>query len=294
MKFIFERDYLNTFCRLKLKSLFFVLLFVAFSHSLHAQPYFDVAGISMWQMPGKLNADEVTETEVYCFVSLPINLGKNDKIIPSPFYESRFLEQTEENGSERLQSLTLPIAWIHQFRDSSWSILTFGALRSNSTQLRFTGDVYQVAGAVLLNYKVTPALTLKTGVYISKEFYGDFYMWLVGIEWRVNNRLNVFGLVNNNLRMEYKFKENFHGGFAFKAINTSYRENGDGGYYKISDNHLCAYADFNISEKFVWNIEAGHTILRYIKSRNGAPFKEINKDGPVFKTGIAYRIRLWN
>ena len=241
-----------------------------------------------------MNANKVTETEGYCFLSIPFDIGKKDKIIASPFYETRFLETTHENQKERLQSLTLPIAWQHQLKDSAWSILAFGALRSNSTQFRFTGDVYQVAGAVLVSYKVTPTLTLKTGVYLSKEFYGDFYMWLVGIEWRINNRLNLFGLVNNNLRLEYKFKENFHGGFAFKAINSSYRENGEGGYYKISDNHLGVYADINISKKFVWNIEAGHTILRYIKSRNGAPFPEVNKDGPVFKTGIAYRIRLWN
>jgi hypothetical protein len=269
-----------------------LLTISAFNKS-EAQPYFDVAGASMWQMPASMNGDNTTETEGYFFLSFPFDIGKKSKIVASPFYETRFLETGDEKLEERLQSLTLPIAFLYQLPDTNWTLLAFGALRSNSTQFRFTGDVYQWAGALMVNYRVNQDLVLKTGVYLSKEFYGDFYMWLVGIEWKINSRMNLFGLVNNNLRLEYKFNDRFYGGAAFKAINTSYRENGEGGYYKISDNHLGLYADVVVAKKLVLNLEAGHTIFRYIKSRNGAPFPELNQDGFVFKTGIAYRIRLW-
>lgn len=259
-----------------------------------AQPYFDVAGASGWNMPQNLNGDRIAETEGYFFVSLPFDISKKHKIIVSPFYETRLLE-TEARKSVTLKSTTLPVAWLYQpTKDSSLSFLAFAAFRSNSTDFRFNGDVFQVAGAVMVNYRVTPTLTLKTGVYLSKEFYGDFFMYLVGIDWKINSRMNLFGLVNNNLRFEYRFSEKLHGGFAFKSINNSYRSVEDGGYYKISDNHLCTYADISLGKKLIWNIEAGHTIFRYIKGRNGADFPHISRDGFIFKTGIAYRMRFKN
>ena len=272
----------------------FVLMYLfVYPSTVTAQPYFDVAGASGWHMPHKLNADHISETEGYFFISVPIDISKKAKLILSPFYETRLLEKGDGSQTENLKSTTLPIACLFQLPDSAWSLLGFGALRSNSTQFRFNGEVFQIAGAIMANYKVNNKLTLKSGFYLSREFYGTFFMFLVGLEWKISDRMNLFGLVNNNLRLEYRFNKKFYGGFAFKAINSSFRENGDGGYYKISDNHLGAYADISIGKKLVWNIEAGHTIFRYIKSRNGADFPQIIKDGPVFKTGIAYRVRLY-
>ncbi len=291
---------ISLFCRLlnvmgMLKILWLILFIVNCfaSGTVLAQPYFDAAGVSGWHMPQNLNGDGISETEGYFFISFPFDVNRKNKLIVSPFYETRMLE-TESNRNVTLKSTTLPVAWLYQPNDSAWSFLAFAAFRSNSTQFRFNGDVFQVAGAVMVNYKVTPTLTLKTGVYLSKEFYGDFFMYLVGIDWKINSRMNLFGLVNNNLRFEYRVTEKIFGGFSFKAINNSYRSVIDGGYYKISDNHLCTYADISLGKKLVWNLEAGHTIFRYIKGRNGAGFPHISNDGFIFKTGLAYRIRFKN
>ena len=258
-----------------------------------AQPYFDVAGISGWQMPGSMNGDNVTETQGTFFVAVPFDVSKRTKLIVSPFYQARLLENEATDQTENLKSLSLPVTGMYQPRDSTWTFLAFTAFRTHSTQFRFNGDVFQVAGAVLVHYRVNPDLILKGGFYVSREFFGTFFIVLAGVEWKISDRMHLFGLINNKLKFEYKFTEKFYGGFEFRAINNSYREDGYGGYYKISDNHLAAFADIGIAKNLVWNIDAGHTMLRYIKSRNGADFPEINKDGFVFSTGLAYRIRLY-
>lgn len=270
---------------------FFFFIGLIPSITIYAQPYFDVAGMSGWHMPGNLNEDVVSETESYFFVSLPVDLSSKCKLIISPSYENRLLQSEGENKSINLKSSTIPIALRLQPRDSSWSFLGLAAFRANSTQFRFNGDVFQIAGAAIANYKVSPTLTFKAGAYLSREFYGNFFMILAGIDWKINKRLNLFGFVNSNLRLEYHLSKNIFGGFAFKSINTSFREKNKKSYYKLSDNHLSAYADVSLGKKIIWNIEAGHTIFRYIKSRNGAQFQEINQDGFIFKSGIAYRIR---
>ena len=258
-----------------------------------AQPYFDVAGISGWNMPVNLNLDNVTETEGHFFIAIPVDLGERSKLIVSPFYETRRLESEDKSNFETLKSTSLPVVWRYEPPDSTWSFVSLVTFRSNSTQFRFNGDVFQVVGAVLANYRVSPTLTLKAGLYLSREFFGTFFIILAGIDWKINDRMNLFGLVNHELKLEYRFTEKFYGGFKFKSINNSYRDGGYGGYYKINDNQLGIYTDISLGKKMVWNLEAGHSILRTIKSREGADFPEINKDGFVFKTGIAYRIRFY-
>jgi len=274
--------------------LFLLVIVACFcSSTTTAQPYFDVAGISGWQMPQGLNGDHVTETMGTVFVSAPIDINKRTKLILSPFYQSRLLKKEATGQTETLKSLSLPVTWMYQPPDSTWTFLSLVAFRTNSTQFRFNGEVFQIAGAVLVHYRVNPDLVLKGGLYISREFFGTFFIVLAGVEWKINDRLHLFGLINSKLRLEYQFTKKFYGGFEFRAVNNSYREDGYGGYYKISDNHLAAFADIGIAKNLVWNIDAGHTMLRYIKSRNGADFPEINKDGFVFSTGVSYRIRFY-
>ena len=271
----------------------FLMAVFYYPSRIKAQPYFDIAGISGWQMPVNLNGDNVSETEGHFFMAIPIDIGKRSKLIVSPFYETRKLESEDKSNFETLKSTSLPFVWRYEPPDSTWSFVSFVTFRSNSTQFRFNGEVFQVAGAVLANYRVSPTLTLKAGLYMSREFFGTFFIFLAGIDWKISDRLNLFGLVNNELKLEYRVTEKFYGGIKFKSINNSYRDGGYGGYYKISDNHLGIYSDLSLGKRLVWNLEAGHTMLRTIKSRDGADFPEINKDGFVFKTGISYRIRFY-
>jgi hypothetical protein len=257
-----------------------------------AQPYFDVAGLSMWQLPANASLNRAAETEGNMFVSFPLQLDARNTFVVTGQYEIKYLDDPELPDGIRLHNTVLPLALKHQFRDSAWSVTGMALVRAVSTEFTFDHDVFQLAGAVIASYRVRPNLVLKGGLYYSREFFGDFVMPLAGLEWQVNDRLNIFGLINNSIKLEYRFTDRLLGGLVTKNITNSFRDVASGGYYKVSDNHAGVFADVRFGKRLVWSVEAGHTLLRYIKARNGAGFPEQDADGPVFKTGLYYRVRL--
>jgi hypothetical protein len=257
-----------------------------------AQPFFDAAALSMWRIPASETKNAASETEGNVFVAVPVKLGPRNTFIVSPFYETKYLDDRELPATVHLHHSALSATWRHQFADTAWTVTAVGIARAVSTQFRFNGDVFQVAGALLGSYRVNSSLVLKGGLYYSREFFGDYFMLLAGIEWDISERLKLFGLVNTSVKLEYRFSDRVYGGAVTRNITNSYRVKGHGGYYKFSDNHIGLFTDVCFGKRVVWSVEAGHTAFRYVKAREGAGFPEQDEDGPVFKTGIYYRVRL--
>jgi hypothetical protein len=165
-------------------------------------------------------------------------------------------------------------------------------MRVNSTNLSFENENWQMGGAILNTIRIRQHLKIKLGIYYNREFFSDFFIPLAGVEWRINDRTNLFGTLPNSLKFEYRISKRLYAGLIFKSITNSYREEADHGYYKIEDNHLGLYADFYLPGKFVFMIEAGNTILREFKNRSNTDYSSFSEDSFLFKTGLYYRIRL--
>ena len=117
-------------------------------------------------------------------------------------------------------------------------------------------------------------------------------MALGGFDWQVNDRLNIFGLLPSNLMVEKRIKKRWYGGLYFRTNTSSFAEESSNGYFKLQDNHIGLFTDFVIFGNFVWNLEAGHTVLRSFKDRAAHQFPEVTGDSWVFRTAFTYRIRL--
>jgi hypothetical protein len=70
-------------------------------------------------------------------------------------------------------------------------------------------DNNQAGGAVLLTYKKHPDLKYKFGLFYNREFFGNFFVPLAGIDWKINNRLQLFGVLPGNLVLERKVSRRF-------------------------------------------------------------------------------------
>ena len=158
------------------------------------------------------------------------------------------------------------------------------------------GNDFQFGGAVLNVFKKNENLKYKLGLYYNSEFFGAFFMPLLGLDWNVNSRLNIFGVLPGSMNLEYKFSPNkFHAGINFRAITSSFRIN-DNPYLKINDNQLKLFVDYYVTKNNVISIEAGHTIFRKFKTGIRLGGKNTDADlnvseGYLFKIAYAYRIR---
>jgi hypothetical protein len=127
-------------------------------------------------------------------------------------------------------------------------------------------------------------------------------MALVGLDWKIDSKNNLFGVLPGYMIFEHKVASKFYYGFAFHAFTNSYREqiidplSGGSNYLRIDDNPLGIYADTYLSKKIVLSAEAGYTILR--RYRYGYKYDDIHfktdykNDNFYVKASLTYRLRL--
>ena len=149
---------------------------------------------------------------------------------------------------------------------------------------------------MLAIYQKNENLKYKFGTYYNSEYFGFFMIPLLGIDWNISDRLNLFGVLPGSMNLEYKLFKPLYTGIAFRSITNSFRTNGTG-YFKIQDNHLKIFADLYITKHLVFTMEVGHSILRKYSLGTYSDIwkKEFDidyKDGFVYKAGLSWRIRL--
>jgi hypothetical protein len=273
----------------------FIATIILFPKKLKAQPYLDILHIKNVASPGAgLFNQKKNDVKLGYFAAgtnLPIRFkNKKDAIIFSPFYE-RWSSQISNMPAENYYGIGLPVTLSKMIPHSRWRFLLTGIIRMNDSSIDKNGKI-QVGGACMLGYKKNEKVTYKLGVYINDDLFGLFVIPLIGIDWKISNRDNLFGALPGFLTYEHKLNDYFYYGACFRAITNSYAKTQ--GYWRIDENQLGLYLDTYLTKNILFNIEAGHSILRKIRTgeKNISKYDAGVNDGLYFKVSLAYRIRL--
>lgn len=255
-----------------------------------AQPYFDVAGLQYWQSPASYHADSVGEDCFVASVSVPISLDNRSTLVAGINYDSRKLLNAAWQPN-RLSALTVPITYVVQSSDSSRSLSV-----SCINRLGYVGSLdfdqtWQLGGAVVGGRRISSKLLLRAGAYVNREFFGFYFLPLVGCDWKISDRWRLFGLMPSNIRLQHRLNDKVNIGMSYRSFSNSFRKP-SGGYVKIYDNHLFAYFDAKVAPRTVLVLEAGYAALRRVSDRE--PEFEVVSDspGPLIKLGLFYRVPL--
>ncbi|MGB5006030.1 MAG: DUF6268 family outer membrane beta-barrel protein [Ferruginibacter sp.] len=274
-------------------------LFILVSSLLHgthsaAQPYLDIVNIKYTNSPntGIINRSKNKMTIQYFGVgtNLPIQFkNKKDAVIISPFYENWIA--AAPTGTQRYYSIALPVTLSKSIKNTAWSFLLTGILRMNDRKIDEQGKM-QAGGAFILNNTRNENLTWKLGIYVNNEFFNVFVMPLAGIDWKINDRNLLFGVLPGNLTYEHRINDHFYYGACFRAITNSYYTSP--GYWRINENQLGLYLDTYLSKSFVLNLEAGHSLLRKVETgiKHVTKLDAVVNDNFYIKLSVAYRVRL--
>ena len=240
---------------------------------LFAQPYLDLINVRYINSPdiGKVGKDKNPTRLDYFNISttIPIEFkNKLDAFILSPFFE-RWSSQVQSisNFSEYHYGLALPLSFLKTIPNSNWSVLTTAIVRMNDENINREGQ-WQFGGILLGSYHANKDLTYKMGIYLNSEFFGLFVIPLLGIDWQINDRTNLFGVLPASLTLEYKLGRQFYTGAVFRTFTNSYHDTGPN-YIRIDENQLGFFLDYYPAKKILLNLEAGHSILRKIRSGDG-------------------------
>lgn len=279
-------------------SLFYLLVSATFILStpckIAAQPFLDIVNVKYSNSPdaGLFNQNKNNLKLQYFSLSsnLPVQFkNKRDAIIFSPYFE-KWWSQVNRNTRHGHTGIVLPVSLVKAIAKTRWSIVLTAIARMNDSSISKKTNL-QIGGAFIAGYKRNENCTWKLGVYVNNDLFGLFVMPLLGIDWKMNERNNLFGVLPGNLTYEHKINRHFYYGVNFRAITNSYGTTN--GYWRIDENQLGVYLDTYLARNFVLNMEAGHSVLRKIRTGVKDVWKFDGKvnDNVYVKLAVAYRVR---
>ncbi len=279
---------------------------IMLSKNLEAQPYIDIVSVKVSVSPnsGKSQAKNIPVQNKHYIAGVlyPVKLKDSSKIILGLYNEGWIITSKRWNGlSNELQALIIPVGFVKPLR-GKWSVATTLISRWNGE----TGDMYkesfQLGGSLIAAYKKDSNLTFRIGAYYNSEFFGPFIIPLVGVDWKITNKDNLFGLLPQQLTYEHKLSDKFYWGTVYRMFNNSFRtgkygSNNSPAFVRINEMQLLLSADVYLAKRVVFNIEAGHSVFRKIRlgiddAKKHYYQDDAVNDGFVFKAGLMYRVRL--
>ncbi|MBI1342672.1 MAG: hypothetical protein GC171_07060 [Terrimonas sp.] len=286
---------------------FFFLLMIGFSQILKSQPYINIFSLQYQHSPdaGMLQRDQIHNRVSYfkSEINLPVVFRRDSSIIVfSPAFEQWAIRLPEAYAlPSSFRSMILPVNLIHPL-SNKWTVLFAAIPRWNGYGNKWVNNSFQMGAAFLASYKKNKRLQYKLGVYINNEFSGVFIMPLLGIDWQIDGRNNLFGVLPGNLVFEHFMNPHWYWGASFRAITNTYQSGliNPGpmhSFCRIDENQLSLYTDIYMGKNIVLNAEAGHSVFRRFRMGiEDADQKYYEKakvnDGLLFKIGMAYRLRL--
>lgn len=285
------------------------ITFIVFSPFLSfSQPFLDVINIKHQRFPSVRYIEgkkQVRINQINWNVTLPLPLKNKGFFIIGAVYD-QYQFSTSEYQTRSLYSFILPIGYVKQYKSATkWKTLFMLLPRISSDRFSFSRDGYQQGALIISTYKKKNTLKYKFGLYYNREFFGNFFVPLVGIEWTPSPRVNIFGVIPMNMSLEYKCSEKWFLGFTYQSVLTSYRlhQNVEKSYILNGDrfwghNQFRNFINYYITKNIVFFIEAGYTFGRQFQAFES---KKVRTEHPVFSkiregflvnSGMAFRIRL--
>ncbi len=209
----------------------------------------------------------------------------------------------DSSYSSKLYSVSLPLGMQLVWKNKKWKtvIMALPKLASNFKGAINSND-FQIGGIFLQNYQYSETLKIKVGLYYNREAFGNFFMPIIGLDWKVNDRLYLYGNMPNMYRIEYALKKNrLYGGFGFRSLTRSFRlsKSDSYDYVRYNELQLKLFLDYFIAKKVLLFAEVGYSLgknpLQFTYNTKNEtflnPIYTPMKPYPIFNAGLAYRIR---
>jgi len=215
------------------------------------------------------------------------------------------LISTLDNTASNLYSFSMPIGFQFVSKSKKWKTLVFATPKISSDLKDNLNNDYQYGGTLLFTYvKNDSLLKLKFGVTYSRECWGNFFVPLVGIDWKASERISVYGILPANLRVEYKASEKLYLGVGVKNLKRSYRlsagNNND--FVVVRETQAKFFIDYFVWKKILLFADASYVLqfdfVQYAESDlkiktpivTNPVYTPMNNNF-LFTVGLAYRVR---
>lgn len=285
---------------------FGVVVLLLQSNTTWAQPYIDVLNFRYQQFPDVKYSNDTGKVGIkeYCFsATVPIVLKNKNVILAGAGYDQLDFSFSESTSQKTLYCANLQLGYLHHWKEQKYKLMVLAIPKLAADKFVLNAKTYQQAGLAIFTYKRRENLSYKFGFYFSPEFFGNFYMPLLGLEWKPAPRLTVYGFAPASANLEYKCNDKLYLGFSYANLTQSYRLTGTQMYVRNGDifwgnMHMKLFLNYYIKKYYVLYSELGYTLYRTYNSYHSSTGRQEGpiafqqtRNGPVFNIGIAFRVR---
>jgi hypothetical protein len=293
-----------------MKKYFFVLLISSFSISVFSQPFVDVLNLNMQYFGStykdSLRSSNLTQdNNLSAFIPIQFKNGNTFLLRSNGEYIISSISNKIGSSSTSLYALSMPIGFQFVSKNKKWKSL-FMAIPKVASDFR--GNLSrdsQLGGTALFTYVFNDSLNVKFGLFYNREFFGNFFVPLVGIDWKASSRWRIYGILPNNMRVEYhcgKRFNKFYCGIGFKNYKRSYRlsESFNNDFILVKETEFKIFIDDHAWKQFWVFIDFAYSLKYDFSEYQDLHPKDLGmanqiysplKNNFLFTAGLAYRIR---
>jgi hypothetical protein len=236
-------------------------------------------------------------SDLFVNAFIPKVLENGNTFFVRAHYEK--LDLKNDSLSATYSSITMPLGMQVQLKNPKvkFTGLIIPKIAGADLGAEFS-DVFQIGAYSLFTVTESEKFRYKFGLYYNREFFGNFFIPLVGIDWKVSDRLTIYGTLPNSMKFSYAVAPSrVNAGLAFRSLTRSFRGEDVNTFVRYNELQFKTFFDFYITKKNVVFVEGGYflgkTPLLYNNSDVKTPLpSNLLKEGkafPVFNAGWALR-----
>lgn len=265
------------FLILSMRYLFGFLLFSFFSlaYGQNELDWADIASISWRTSPFNNNSNKtgIVNFNTYSAdIKVPVSVGKEKRIVFGFDFSNNSIQDELSNQHWSFSHTGLRLIYQTGNENKKWEFMLMPKFSST-----FTGGIdikdFQLGAAFFRTKIKGPKFRLKYGAYFNQELFGPMLIPMFGFDWLIAPKWRFKLIVPLNLELAFTAKKNHRFGLLFIGANASYRmrqqlnpftlfPNNYQPYLDKADNNVWLFGDVFILKNLVFNLRAGHSVLR--------------------------------
>jgi hypothetical protein len=281
--------------------LIFSILVLGLEGTLNAQYFVDILSVNTQFYHAKSLNQTIDQQTQNSFINVfaPIVRPSGNTLLFRLSAEQ--IDIRNESQSIRAKSVMMPFGkqWI--LKNSNWRfsgllIPKFAGLESQILQEKN----FQLGVYALAQYSFTDSLRVKFGFYINREFFGNLYVPLLGLDYQINQRWSMYGMIPSSFRISYNLKNNkLHTGIGLKTMARSFKSEQGDQFLRYNELQAKYFIEATIARRWVCFAEAGYFLGRAPLLYNNDAKKKDYVDSnllqlmqpfPIFNFGMAFRV----
>ena len=229
----------------------------------YAQKYTDLFSVSEQYSPNNSFKSGSAKCDIHDMnlaAKAPLKINATDFILVG-FSANRLTFSGDSlPGGSSFSATTLQVGYIANFGRYNITAVALPKVSSDFTAV--THHSFQMGGILVFSVKYSANFKLKYGCYYNQEFFGPLIVPIIGLDWKVNEKLRIFGNLPITATAEYTLSKRFSTGIFFNANTCSYLYDKQKQYIHKSTQEISAFGDLYLTKNMVFQTKLGYTLGR--------------------------------